>query len=83
MVPSDELMSNFRLRADNQILGLELLSISLALSTFRPWLAGRRIIIHSDNTGAEVCIRKGSAKRYDHAQLVHDQWLDIAKMGAS
>lgn len=35
-------------------MGLELLSISLALGSFAAELRGRRLIIHSDNSGAEV-----------------------------
>ena len=26
----------------------------------------------------QVALRKGSAKKYDHAQLVHSQWLHAA-----
>ena len=41
MGPSSEMMERFRSREDNQIMGLELLAISLGLSTFEPMLAGR------------------------------------------
>ena len=40
-----------RKRRDNQIGGLELLAICLALSTFRTELEGAECIIYSDNTG--------------------------------
>ena len=35
-------------------MGLELLSITLGLQTFKGMLKGRKVVIHSDNTGAEV-----------------------------
>lgn len=49
------LMRRFRHRRDKQILGLELLAISLGLGTFQWLLEGRRVVIHCDNSGAEVC----------------------------
>lgn len=91
-------MAFFTRRRDAQIMGLELLSITLGLQTFKGMLQGRKVVIHSDNTGAEVrphvvahafallfCVlllqvafRRGSARSYDHAQLVHRQWLHAA-----
>ena len=53
-VPPAELMAQFRRRKDNQIMGLELLSISLGLSTFERLIQGRNVIVHSDNTGSEA-----------------------------
>ena len=50
----EELSRFFKVRSDKQILGLELLAISLALSSFAHLLRGRRVVIHSDNTGNEV-----------------------------
>lgn len=47
-------LSCFKSRHDNQIMGLELLSIALGISTFAASIAGKRVIIHSDNTGSEV-----------------------------
>ena len=35
-------------------MGLELLAISLGLETFKELLSGRRVVIHSDNSGSEV-----------------------------
>ncbi len=91
----------FKKRSDNQIMGLELLGISLGLSTFQRQLHGRSVVIHCDNSGAEVCgsyavvgavfvavcglccvqvsVSKGSARSWDHAQLVHAQWLHVAR----
>ena len=56
MVPCAELVNKFRKRAHNQIMGLELLSISLGLCTSEFWLKGRKVVVHSDNTGSEVCV---------------------------
>ena len=52
--PARDIVEMFRPRRDKQIMGLELLSISLGLCTFRRWLKKRNVIIHSDNTGSEV-----------------------------
>jgi hypothetical protein len=52
--PTPEMLQRFRSRRDNQIMGLELLSISLGLSTFQDQLRGRKVVIHSDNSGSEV-----------------------------
>eukprot|EP00973_Karenia_brevis_P002177 293821-Karenia_brevis.AAC.1 len=59
-------------------MGLELLAISLAFCTFRQMLAGRKVVVHCDNTGAEVAVRSGSARSLDHAQLVHKHWMGTA-----
>ena len=63
-------------------MGLELLAISLGLCTFGEWLKGRSVVIHSDNTGSEVTMRRGTARSLDHAQLVHSQWHHVARLGA-
>lgn len=73
--PPQELLDKFRRRSDNQIMGLEPLAITLGFCSFRKYLSGRQVIVHCDNTGAEVTIRKGSARAADHAQLVHEQWI--------
>ena len=52
--PPTELVDRFRHRRDNQIMGLELLSISLGLCTFAHLVRGRKVIVHSDNTGSEA-----------------------------
>ena len=49
-----QLTDMFRRRADNQIMGLELLGIALGLSTFDYLLKGRNVVVHCDNSGAEV-----------------------------
>jgi hypothetical protein len=57
-----------------QITTLEILAISIGLSTFQAELAGRKVVVWSDNKGAEGATRKGSAKAWDHCRLVHDIW---------
>ena len=49
------LLDFFRRRRDQQIMGLELLAISLGLSTFHELVVNRNVVIHCDNRGAEVC----------------------------
>ena len=78
LCPTEQMLQLFKRRGDNQIMGLELLSISLGLCTFEKQLRGRRVVIHSDNTGSEVALRKGTARSHDHAQLVHHQWFQAA-----
>ena len=51
MVAPPKLLGSFRHRADNQIMGLELLAITLGLGTFEQLLRGRRIVVHRDNRG--------------------------------
>ena len=36
-------------------MGLELLAVSLGLCTFVGLLRGKKVVVHCDNTGAEVC----------------------------
>ena len=76
-VPQD-IQAFFKAREDNQIMGLELLAISLGLSSFEHLLKRRRVVVHSDNTGSEAACKKGTARSWDHAQLVHAQWLHAA-----
>lgn len=47
-------MSRFRARNDNQITLLEMLAISMGLTTFAPELRKRKVIVWGDNRGAEV-----------------------------
>ena len=54
MAVPENILSFFKARKDNQIMGLELLSISLGLSSFEQLLRKRRVVIHSDNTGSEA-----------------------------
>ena len=54
--PAQALVDSFTKRCDNQITTLEILAISVGLSTFCDRLAGRNVIVYSDNTGAEVSL---------------------------
>ena len=72
--PPSELLEFFRNRSDNQIMGLELLAIALGLSTFSALIRGRRVCVWSDNAGSEAATRKGSAREWDHACIVHCIW---------
>ena len=49
-----QMLGLFRRRRDKQIMGLELLAVSMGLSTFRDMLAHRNVIIYCDNRGAEA-----------------------------
>ena len=81
MAVPEDILAFFNVRKDNQIMGLELLAISLGLSSFEHLLKKRRVVIHSDNTGSEAACKKGTAISWDHAQLVHAQWLHAAILG--
>ena len=74
VAPPEPLLRLFRERRDNQIGGLEVLSIALGLATFEPLLSGRCVNIFSDNTGSEWAVRSGAAKQFDHTCLVHSIW---------
>lgn len=73
-VPRQQIMDQFLARRDRQITTLEILAISIGLSTFASELRSRKVVVWSDNTGAEAASRKGSAKAWDHCRLVHDIW---------
>jgi len=72
--PSDGMMSSFKSRADNQIMTLEILAIAVGRSTFADELRGRKVLVFSDNTGAEAASRRGSTKCSDHCRLIHEIW---------
>ena len=50
------ILEMFVQRSDAQIMGLELLGLALALSTFAASLRGKRVVMHCDNSGAEVLL---------------------------
>ena len=60
--PASAVMEKFEQRGDNQITTLDILAISVGLSTFCAELNGRKVIIFSDNSGAEAfvgdCLRR-------------------------
>ena len=70
-VPSQAIMEQFSARNDRQITTLEILSISIGLSTFQSELKGRKVVVWSDNKGAEGTTRKGTAKAWDHCSGDH------------
>ena len=55
-------------------MGLELLSIALGVSVFAKELEKRKVVIHSDNRGAECGTRKGASRALDHSWLIHQLW---------
>lgn len=59
MEPPADLMSFFKRRGDKQITSLEILAIALGISTFGHMIANRRLIVFSDNKGAERSTQKG------------------------
>ena len=67
-------MKQFQNRSDNQIMTLEILTISFGLSTFAAEVQNRNVVVFSDNTAAEASSRKGSASSWDHCQLIHEIW---------
>ena len=79
--PPPSLLRCFQSRADNQILGLELLAVALGMSTFSAECAGRKVQLWSDNTGAESSLRAATAKSWDHTCIVHSLWMQAAKLG--
>ena len=70
----------FQQRNDQQILGLEMLAIALAMGTFEDELRGCDVHVYSDNTGAESGVRKGSAKEFDHTCIVHSLWTRAVEL---
>jgi hypothetical protein len=49
--PSEAMLRQFQSRNDNQITGLEIFAIALGLSTFQADVAGRVLVLYSDNKG--------------------------------
>jgi hypothetical protein len=78
----ERLARQFVHRDDAQIMGLEMLALALGLSSFGGWLQGRRILLWSDNKGAELVTRKGSARRFDHTCLAHSLWTCLVRLKA-
>lgn len=54
MAVPKSLLDCFQHRNDGQIMGLELLAVSLGLCSFVGMLRGRKVIVHCDNRGSEV-----------------------------
>ena len=54
--PAGVLMEHFSDRSDHQITNLEILAVSVGLCTFCDCLRGRKVVVFSDNRGAEVSV---------------------------
>ena len=72
--PSKQMLSQLLDRKDKQITSLEIIAIMMALSTFSKELQGEKVVVYSDNKGAEATAAKGSARAFDHNALVHEIW---------
>lgn len=72
--PSKAIVEQLTKRKDSQIMALESIAIALGLCTFAPELHKRKVVVYSDNTAAEAAAKKGSARSWDHAQIVHQVW---------
>ena len=81
--PTDSFFAMLEDRSDNQIMGLEIVAVAVALCTFRPYLSNMHIRIFSDNTGAESALSKGRAKSFDHCRLTHSIWSILLELKAS
>lgn len=75
-----EIVDGWAIRADQQIMGLELLSIALGVSVFAKELEKRKVVIHSDNRGAECGTRKGASRALDHSWLIHQLWAHFLQL---
>ena len=81
VAPPDRILKLFSKREDGQICGLELCAIALGLSTFADHCEGHKVRVWSDNTGSENSMRRGSARAWDHNQIVHAIWVKAAMLG--
>ena len=70
--PPARLLEQLRERHDKQIMSLEIVAILLAVATFAELLNGRRVVLYSDNAGAENSTIRGSAKAFDHNHMIHE-----------
>ena len=70
-------MEQFLKRNDNQITTLEILAIAVGLSSFGHMLWGRRVVIFSDNRGAEGSVIKSASKAWDQCLLIHEVWTMV------
>ena len=80
MEPPQALLDFFLTRGDSQIAGLELAAIALGLCTFGEHFVGQKVRVWSDNCVSECATRRGSAKAWDHNQIVHSLWTKAAAL---
>ena len=59
--PPLKLMEKLKERKDKQIMSLEIMAIMLALETFAKELERRKVVLYSDNIGAEKACSSGRA----------------------
>ena len=52
--PAQKFMEELIQRDNSQIMALEIMAIAVGMSTFQELLRGRKVVIYSDNKGAEV-----------------------------
>ena len=76
--PFSRITKSFAARNDAQICGLKMMAIALGLSVFAGELRGRKAIVYSDNVGAEPATRTGTAKSWDHCQIIHEIWTMVS-----
>ena len=72
----------FNARNDAQIMGLEMLSIALALSTWAALLHRRKAVIFSDNTGAEAPRGSRTPPQSPAAQAGRDKARERPRVGS-
>ncbi len=52
----------------------EIVAILISLATFKSEVKGRKLVLFSDNSGAEKSTVKGSSRAFDHNMLIHEIW---------
>ena len=55
------------------------LACQVGLSTFEREVAGRRLVLYSDNSGAEASTRKGAGAAPDQNKLIHEVWTQVRR----
>ena len=75
-------MNSFTTRSDKQITTLEILAVALGLSTFTEELRRKKVLIFSDNKGAEAMCRRGSGRSADQNKLVNMIWTHAVANGS-
>ena len=72
--PTQEMLDCLVRRNDKQIMSLEMYAILVGIATFCHLIKGRRVVVWSDNTGAEHATRRGSCTASDQNQIIHQVW---------
>ena len=74
---TDEFLNIFSVRNDEQILGLELVAVLLAIHTFSDLLADKAVFFHIDNESSVHILRNGAARAEDHNLLSYSFWTSL------